>query len=113
VNRLPILTRFVLGQLIGKGPLRDALSAHELDHALSTLRGNWLGSVVLCRAPVALGIIALEFFVVASLAVGGLLFLAGLAEALGAFDQQRVTVRPGMLRNNRRNWNTATLRKVG
>jgi hypothetical protein len=113
VNRLPILTRFVLGQLIGKGPLRDARSANELHHEMSALRGNWLGSVVLCRAPVALGIIALDFFVVAFRVVGGLPLLGGLAEALGAFDQQRVTVRPGMLRNNRRNWNTATLRKVG
>ncbi len=58
----------------------------ELRHVLSALRGNCLGFVVLCGASIARGIIALDFLVVASLAFGRLLLLAGLAEALGAFD---------------------------
>ena len=89
MNRLPARTRFVLGQLIGKGPLRDARSAHELDQRLSALRGNWLGFVVPCgrRLPSASSL-----WISSWLASG---WSAGLAEALGAFDRQRVTVRLG------------------
>jgi uncharacterized membrane protein HdeD (DUF308 family) len=61
----------------------------ELRHELNALRGNWLWFVILGGALIALGIIALGSVVIASLAaalaIGMLLLLAGIGDAIGAF----------------------------
>jgi uncharacterized membrane protein HdeD (DUF308 family) len=58
-------------------------------HALTAIRGNWLWFVLLGVALVVLGLIALGALWVASLAtavaIGALLLVSGVAEALGAF----------------------------
>ena len=61
----------------------------ELRHGLNALRGNWFWFVLLGGALVVLGVIALGSVVIASLAaavaIGTLLLLGGVAEAVGAF----------------------------
>jgi uncharacterized membrane protein HdeD (DUF308 family) len=61
----------------------------ELRHGYSALRGNWFWFVILGVALVVLGMIALGWAVITSLAVaaaiGILLILGGAAEAVGAF----------------------------
>ena len=61
----------------------------EMRHALTAIRGNWLWFVLLGVALVVLGLIALGALWVASLAtavaIGALLLVSGVAEALGAF----------------------------
>jgi uncharacterized membrane protein HdeD (DUF308 family) len=61
----------------------------EMRDALTALRDNWLWFVLLGAALVVLGLIALGALWVASLAtavaIGALLLVSGVAEALGAF----------------------------
>ncbi len=61
----------------------------ELRHGLHALRGNWFWFVILGVALVVLGAIAMSAAVVASLAmavaIGTLLILGGMFEAVGAF----------------------------
>jgi uncharacterized membrane protein HdeD (DUF308 family) len=61
----------------------------ELRHGLHALRGNWYWFVILGVALVVLGLIAMGSAFIASLAVavaiGTLLVLGGIVEALGAF----------------------------
>src|SRR6516162_4375996 len=60
-----------------------------LRHELSALRGNWFWFVILGVVLVVLGIVALGYVAIASLAaaaaIGVLLLLGGAAEAVGAF----------------------------
>ncbi len=69
-------------------PLAAALR-QELRHELTALRGNWFWFVLLGVALVVLGTIALGSVAIASLAaaaaIGVLLLLGGVAEAVGAF----------------------------
>src|SRR5215468_12119725 len=69
-------------------PLAAALRP-ELRHELNALRGNWLWFVLLGVALLVLGTVALGSVVIASLAaavaIGVLLLLGGVAEAVGAF----------------------------
>ncbi len=61
----------------------------ELRHGLHALRGNWFWFVILGVALVVLGVIAMSSVVITSLAVavaiGTLLILGGMFEAVGAF----------------------------
>jgi uncharacterized membrane protein HdeD (DUF308 family) len=61
----------------------------ELRHEIAALRGNWFWFVLLGIALAVLGIVALGYVVIASVAaavaIGMLLFLAGAAETIGAF----------------------------
>jgi len=72
----------------GYRPLVVALRP-ELRHELNALRGNWIWFVLLGVALLVLGTVALGSVVVASLAaavaIGALLLLGGVAEAVGAF----------------------------
>ncbi len=72
----------------GYRPLAVALRP-ELRHELNALRGNWLWFVLLGVGLVVLGTVALGSAVIASLAaavaIGVLLLLGGVAEAVGAF----------------------------
>ena len=69
-------------------PLVAALR-QELRHELDALRGNWFWFVILGVSLVVLGTVALGSVVIASLAaataIGVLLLLGGVAEAVGAF----------------------------
>src|SRR5262249_28330927 len=69
-------------------PLGTALRT-ELRHELSALRGNWFWFVLLGIALLVLGTVALGSVMIASLAaaaaIGVLLLLGGVAEAVGAF----------------------------
>jgi uncharacterized membrane protein HdeD (DUF308 family) len=61
----------------------------ELRHGLTALRGNWFWFVLLGVALIVLGFIALSAVVIASIAsaiaLGVLLLVSGVAEAVGAF----------------------------
>jgi uncharacterized membrane protein HdeD (DUF308 family) len=61
----------------------------ELRHGLTALRGNWFWFVLLGVALIALGFIALSAVAIASIAtamaIGVLILLGGIAEAVGAF----------------------------
>ena len=69
-------------------PLVSAMR-RELRHELDALRGNWFWFVILGVSLVVLGTVALGSVVIASLAaaaaIGVLLLLGGVAEAVGAF----------------------------
>ena len=73
---------------LGHRPLAASLR-QELRHELNALRGNWIWFVLLGVLLVVLGTVALGSMVVASLAaavaIGALLLLGGVAEAVGAF----------------------------
>ena len=73
---------------VERRPLVAALR-RELRHELDALRGNWFWFVILGVALVVLGTVALGSAVIASLAaavaIGMLLLLGGVAEAVGAF----------------------------
>src|SRR5262249_12432691 len=69
--------------------LVPAAMRQELRHELGALRGNWFWFVLLGIALVVLGTIALGSVVIASLAaavaIGALLLVGGIVEAVGAF----------------------------
>jgi uncharacterized membrane protein HdeD (DUF308 family) len=73
---------------LGHRPLAASLR-QELRHELNALRGNWTWFVILGVGLVVLGTVALGSVVVASLAaavaIGALLLIGGVAEAVGAF----------------------------
>ena len=73
---------------VERRPLVAALR-RELRHELDALRGNWFWFVILGVSLVVLGTVALGALVITSLAaavaIGVLLLLGGVAEAVGAF----------------------------